>query len=78
MRCELVDEVVTLLSKAAKAFHRYGGKFKAALVKGHVSRTSVVLTLSRLGGLGGGSTASRAAIPYVILLRAMFLCRYIS
>ena len=33
VRCELVYEVLTLLSKAAKAFHRYGGKFEAALVK---------------------------------------------
>lgn len=38
---EFVDEIVTLLSKAGKGFHRKGGNFKAALVEGHVSWTSV-------------------------------------
>ena len=64
---KFVDEFVTLLSQAAKAFHRKGGKFKAALVKGHVSWTSVVLALSRLGGSSCGSIAGRAAVLQVYL-----------
>lgn len=53
---QFVDELETFLSTAAKAIHRYysGGKLIAALVKGRVSRTSVVLTLPHLGGLGCG------------------------
>ena len=59
VRSYFVDELVSLLSKAAKAFQRKGGKFKAALVEGHVSWASVVPTLSRLRGLGSRSIDGR-------------------
>ena len=35
----LIDQVVTFLSEAPKAFPLYSGGFVAALVKGNVSRT---------------------------------------
>ena len=44
----LVDQVAAFLSEAPKAFHREGGEFIAALVEGHLSRSSVVAALERL------------------------------
>lgn len=53
MSRQFVDEIVPLLSKPAKYIHHEGDKFEAALFKGYLSQTSVVLTFSHLRGLGG-------------------------
>ena len=45
------------------------GKFMAPFVEGHMSRTSVVLTLARLGGRGSSSIVISTASPQVYLCR---------
>ena len=44
----LIDQTVAFFAEAPKTFHRE--EFLAALVEGHLARTSVVIALARLGG----------------------------
>ena len=47
-RRQLIDELASFPSETPKASHRNVDKFMAALVEGHMSRTGVVVALSRL------------------------------
>ena len=44
----LIDQVASSLPEAPKSPHRESGEFVAALVEGHLSRTTVVIALARL------------------------------
>ena len=47
-RRQLMDEFTSFPSEMPKAFQSNGDKFMAALAKGHVLRTGVVVLLSHL------------------------------
>lgn len=72
MRGELVDRIHPFLSEATKSFHRKGGKFEGPPIEVQVYWTSVVLlALSLLGSVGGGSLLCCATIPQMQLCLRM-------
>ena len=77
----LINQIAAFLSEASKAFHREGGEFVAALVEGHLPRTSVVSALARHRSGGSWSVSVSAACPQVdprlwVRIRDVEECRF--